>query len=100
MYGILANLCRVRERIFQRKTEPGNKRRKTKEDEGEGTKARGKQKVGQTEQREEGASEAVKEVVRRCLRVEPAERPDVDELLAFVEEVIEGLPEDGEVGEE
>lgn len=39
--------------------------------------------------------EPVKEVVRRCLRVEPAERPDIDELIDMVERVIEELPEDG-----
>lgn len=52
---------------------------------------RGKQKAAQ----EGGVSEGVKDVVRRCLRVEPAERPDVDELIGLVEGVVEGLPEDG-----
>jgi serine/threonine kinase 16 len=33
--------------------------------------------------------------VRRCLTLEPSERPDVDELIAVVEEVLAGLPEDG-----
>ena len=42
----------------------------------------------------EGISEPVKEVVRRCLRVEAAERPDVDELIKMVEDVIAGLPQD------
>lgn len=42
-----------------------------------------------------GISDEVKEVVRRCLRVEPAERPDVDQLIEIVEEVIAKLPEDG-----
>jgi serine/threonine kinase 16 len=52
---------------------------------------RGKQKA-----REEGAtSEAVREVVRKCLKVEPAERPDVDELIDIVEKVIAELPDDG-----
>lgn len=37
---------------------------------------------------------AVKEVVRRCLKVEPAERPDIDELIRFVEAVIAELPPD------
>ncbi|KAF2459802.1 kinase-like domain-containing protein [Lineolata rhizophorae] len=40
-------------------------------------------------------SDEVKEVVRRCLRVEPSERPDVDELIGLVQGVIEQLPEDG-----
>ena len=33
-------------------------------------------------------SNGVKEVVRRCLRVEPSERPDVDELMEMVEGVV------------
>ena len=41
-----------------------------------------------------GISEPVREVVRKCLRVEPAERPDVDELIQIVEDLIAGLPED------
>jgi serine/threonine kinase 16 len=41
-------------------------------------------------------SEPIREVVRKCLKVEPAERPDIDELIAMVEEVIESLPEDAE----
>lgn len=53
---------------------------------------RGKQKVNA----EEAISEGVKEVVRRCLRLEPGERPDVDELIAQVEGVIETLPWDEE----
>ena len=39
-------------------------------------------------------SESVKEIVRRCLRVEPAERPDVDEIIKMVEDCIAELPED------
>ncbi|KAL2123247.1 hypothetical protein VTJ04DRAFT_3702 [Mycothermus thermophilus] len=39
-------------------------------------------------------SEPVREVVRRCLRVEPSERPDIDELIEMVERVVEELPED------
>lgn len=45
---------------------------------------------------EGGISEQVKEVVRKCLRVEPAERPDVDELIHIVEDVIMELPGDGD----
>lgn len=37
-------------------------------------------------------SAGVKEVVRRCLKVEPAERPDIDELIRLVEEVVGELP--------
>ncbi|MBE3043413.1 hypothetical protein IMZ48_12750 [Candidatus Bathyarchaeota archaeon] len=38
-------------------------------------------------------SEAVRGVVRKCLAVEPAERPDIDELIGIVEGVIQELPE-------
>lgn len=41
-----------------------------------------------------GPSEAVREVVRRCLAVEAADRPDVDQLMGMVEEVIDQLPDD------
>ncbi|KAF1986227.1 Pkinase-domain-containing protein [Aulographum hederae CBS 113979] len=52
---------------------------------------RGKQKAPQ----ESGISVPVKDVVRRCLQVEPTERPDIDELIRLVEDVITTLPEDG-----
>ena len=39
-------------------------------------------------------SEGVRNVVRKCLAVEPSERPDIDELIGIVEAVIEELPED------
>ncbi|KAK1780714.1 kinase-like domain-containing protein [Copromyces sp. CBS 386.78] len=39
-------------------------------------------------------SEPIRDVVRRCLRVEPAERPDIDELIELVERVVQELPED------
>ena len=39
-------------------------------------------------------SEPVKEIVRRCLRVEPAERPDIDEIIKMIEDCIAELPED------
>ncbi|KAI2784809.1 kinase-like protein [Daldinia loculata] len=43
----------------------------------------------------EGAiSEPIKEVVRKCLKVEPSERPDIEELIDIVEGVIDELPED------
>jgi serine/threonine kinase 16 len=67
-------------------------------DEGPQEIKRGKQRVVDEEQqnakREDVISEPVKEVVRRCLRVEPAERPDVDELIALIEEVIGQMPPD------
>ncbi|KLU82076.1 NAK protein kinase [Magnaporthiopsis poae ATCC 64411] len=40
-------------------------------------------------------SEPIRDVVRRCLKVEPSERPDIDELIDLVENVIEELPDDG-----
>ncbi|KAF7544193.1 hypothetical protein G7Z17_g10149 [Cylindrodendrum hubeiense] len=39
-------------------------------------------------------SEPIREVVRKCLRVEPVERPDINELIDMVQTVIEELPED------
>jgi serine/threonine kinase 16 len=51
---------------------------------------RGKQK-----QTEETISDPVKEVVRKCLMLEPSERPDVDELIHIVEELLETMPQDG-----
>ncbi|ODA82929.1 hypothetical protein RJ55_01438 [Drechmeria coniospora] len=38
-------------------------------------------------------SEPIREIVRSCLKVEPAERPDIDELITMVEHAIEELPE-------
>ena len=43
---------------------------------------------------EEVISDSVKEVVRRCLKVEAAERPDIDELIGMVENVVVELPQD------
>ncbi|TDZ12900.1 Serine/threonine-protein kinase ppk13 [Colletotrichum spinosum] len=40
-------------------------------------------------------SDPIREVVRKCLKVEPAERPDIDELIDIVEGVIEELPQEG-----
>lgn len=39
-------------------------------------------------------SEPVKEVVRRCLQVEPADRPDIDELITIIKDTIRELPDD------
>jgi serine/threonine kinase 16 len=50
---------------------------------------------GKAKQTEEMISEPVKEVVRKCLMLEPSERPDVDELISIVEELLQSLPEDG-----
>lgn len=58
---------------------------------------RGKQPVSQPAAPQEGSiTEPVKEVVRKCLRVEPSERPDIDELIKIVQDVIAELPEDGD----
>ncbi|KAF2719944.1 Pkinase-domain-containing protein [Polychaeton citri CBS 116435] len=68
-------------------------------DEGPAEAKRGKQRVQDeqsTRPREDVISDPVKEVVRKCLRVEPAERPDVDQLIEMVEAVIAELPEDGD----
>ena len=51
---------------------------------------------GQSRSEESTISKSVKDVVRRCLRVEPAERPDIDELIRVIEDVVAGLPEDDE----
>lgn len=41
---------------------------------------------------------AAREVVRRCLQVEPSERPDVDELMTLIDTCLSELPEDDEGG--
>lgn len=54
----------------------------------------GKGKAGPAEPPADGGygiSEPVKDVVRRCLQVEPAERPDIDELIEIIEKTIETL---------
>lgn len=45
-------------------------------------------------------SPAVREIVRRCLQVEPAERPGVDELIRLIEACVEQLPPDDDLGAE
>ncbi|EPE36050.1 Protein kinase-like (PK-like) [Glarea lozoyensis ATCC 20868] len=62
-------------------------------DEGAGGKKKATNQTGQSDDSE--ISEGIREVVRKCLKVEPAERPDVDELIEIVEGVIEQLPESG-----
>ena len=42
-------------------------------------------------------SEPIRELVRTCLKVEPSERPDINELIAMVKTVVEDLPEDHDV---
>jgi serine/threonine kinase 16 len=43
---------------------------------------------------EDVISDAVKDVVRKCLTLEPSERPNVDELMTLLEQVIQTLPDD------
>jgi serine/threonine kinase 16 len=43
---------------------------------------------------EPAISEPVKDVVRKCLTVEPSERPDIEELIELMKGVIEQMPED------
>lgn len=40
-----------------------------------------------------GISEPIKEIVRKCLQVEPADRPDIDELIKLINNVLTVLPE-------
>ncbi|XHG02686.1 hypothetical protein AWENTII_006029 [Aspergillus wentii] len=42
-------------------------------------------------------SAPVKDVVRKCLQVEPSDRPDIDELIQIMKDVISDLPEDDDV---
>lgn len=41
---------------------------------------------------------AARDVVKRCLAVEPSERPDVDELMTLIDTCLSELPEDDEGG--
>ncbi|KAL9590173.1 MAG: hypothetical protein Q9203_001027 [Teloschistes exilis] len=70
----------------------GGGRRKKKDVKGKG---KGKDDGGGDDVADGGISEGVREVVRRCLRVEAGERPDVDEVIEMVEKVVAELPEDG-----
>ncbi|KAG9236497.1 kinase-like domain-containing protein [Amylocarpus encephaloides] len=64
-------------------------------DEGAGGKKKATNQPGQIDDSE--ISDSIREVVRKCLKVEPAERPDVEELIEIVEDVIAQLPEDGQL---
>ncbi|KAI0482819.1 serine/threonine protein kinase [Xylariaceae sp. FL0804] len=56
---------------------------------------KGKNSVGSSAGAVTGiVSDPVKAVVRKCLQVEPNERPDIDQLIAIVEQVLDDLPED------
>ena len=61
---------------------------------GDGPRANGKGKVKAKDDHDHGISDGIRDVVQRCLKVEPTERPDVDELIAIVEAVVVDLPED------
>ncbi|KAJ8605481.1 hypothetical protein MRB53_041426 [Persea americana] len=68
-------------------------------DEGPAEARRGKQKVvdeASAAAKEDAISDSVKDVVRKCLMVEPAERPDIDQLIDLVEDVIASLPDSGD----
>ncbi|KAK5109805.1 hypothetical protein LTR62_006538 [Meristemomyces frigidus] len=70
-------------------------------DEGPAEARRGKQKAVDVDaiaakRKEDAVSESVKEVVRVCLQVEPAERPDVDQLIEMVESLVASLPDEGD----
>ncbi|KAK4896794.1 Serine/threonine-protein kinase env7 [Elasticomyces elasticus] len=72
-------------------------------DEGPAEAKRGKQRVTDEPAQakaEDVISEPVKEIVRACLKVEPGERPDIDQLSAMVEDVIARLPDDGDTLED
>ncbi|KAI9745328.1 MAG: hypothetical protein M1818_001608 [Claussenomyces sp. TS43310] len=58
--------------------------------------AAGKKKANQISVEEDrGISESVRDVVRMCLQVEPADRPDVDQLITVVTRVVEELGQGG-----
>ncbi|KKK24332.1 serine/threonine protein [Aspergillus ochraceoroseus] len=62
---------------------------------------KGKGKAGSEEAKPDSAtfiSAPVKEIVRRCLQVEPADRPDIDELIQILKDVIQELPDDDDIG--
>ncbi|MCJ1478495.1 hypothetical protein MMC13_007175 [Lambiella insularis] len=56
--------------------------------------ANGKSKIPAPSPEKEGISEVIKEIVRKCLRVEATERPDIDELIEIVENAVAELPQD------
>jgi len=72
-------------------------------DEGAAEAKRGKQRVTDEDaldggrRKENTISDPVKDVVRACLKIEPAERPDIDELIEIVEDVVARLPDEGDV---
>ncbi|KAI1281059.1 serine/threonine protein kinase/TGF-beta stimulated factor [Xylaria sp. FL0933] len=64
-------------------------------DEGPQRQKKGKNAIGANQSTESGViSEPIKEIVRKCLKIEPSERPDIDELITMTEHAIEELPDD------
>lgn len=64
------------------------------------TATKGKGKAGaDSEDTSKGTSISapVKELVRKCLQVEPSERPDIGELIQLIKDVIKELPNDDDV---
>ncbi|KAL4872226.1 hypothetical protein BDV12DRAFT_183192 [Aspergillus spectabilis] len=57
---------------------------------------KGKGKAGEEAKQDSATviSAPVKEIVRRCLQVEPADRPDIDELIQILRDIIKDLPDD------
>lgn len=64
--------------------------------------SKGKAKSGESEDSSKNDDSAisapVKDIVRRCLTVEPSERPDIDELIELMKGVIDQMPEDDAAG--
>ncbi|KAJ5114546.1 hypothetical protein NUU61_000305, partial [Penicillium alfredii] len=62
---------------------------------------KGKGKVGpengEASKSEGSVSDLAKNVVRKCLQVEPAERPDIDELIQIIKDTIKELPNDDDI---
>ncbi|OAA43054.1 Protein kinase-like domain protein [Cordyceps fumosorosea ARSEF 2679] len=57
-----------------------------------GTAAAGGGGAGEGSSGEAAISEPIREIVRQCLKVEPAERPDIHQLITMVENVLQNLP--------
>ncbi|KAK2073079.1 hypothetical protein P8C59_007388 [Phyllachora maydis] len=75
--------------------EPGGRKRRGGKGKGREQRGGGGEEGEEEEEEEGGISEPMRDLVRRCLKVEPSERPDMDELIERVEGVLDRLPEDG-----
>lgn len=60
-------------------------------------KAAGQQNAETTKDSRSSISAPVKDIVRKCLQVEPSERPDIDELIQIIKDVIRTLPDDDDI---